>query len=289
MHFICPIPNVWNRVYSALCQAFKENDQITEKPPVALILGGWHATSDERKQERWIETVKWAENYDYLHLIPDLKENEQYWVHEMSRGYVDGGMSYTIFEAAEYEDESHLLECIEAGKVNDTDEDGQSALMIAAFEHWEEGVRLLLDNGADIERDGASALQAGLNSSVDDDWLPIVRLLIDRGVSIHVEGKDGWTPLTIAAFDGSVEKLQFILALNPELNQRGGGMTALMHAASVGSVECCCMLLEAGADATISNSGSWDDESKTTYTAIDIAKGNDHKKIVKLIEEWRSV
>ena len=279
MHFICPIPIVWGRVNHALHQAFRENEQITEKPPVALVLGGWWASSDERKKECWMKMIDWAERYGYSHLIPDLKENEQYRVDEMSRGYVDGPPD-TIFDAAEYEDESHLLKCIEREQVNDTNEIGRSALMIAAIEHWEEGVRLLLDNGADIERDGAWALHAAFYSPEDNDWLPTVRLLIDRGVSMRSKDNDGWSLLFAAANEGAADKVRFVLDLDSDLEQLDVSQS-LIQAASIGSMSCCRLLLEAGADSTITNP---EDGSTASVRATE----NGYTEVSEFIDKWQS-
>ena len=284
MHFVCPIPIVWGRVNHALHQAFRENEQITEKPPVALILGGWWASSDERKKECWMKMIDWAERYGYSHLIPDLKEDEQYWVHDMSRGYVDGP-PYTIFEAAEYEDEGHLLKCIERGQVNDINDSREraferSALIIAAYWHWEEGVRLLLDNGADIERDGEGALHAAFHSREDNDWLPTVRLLIDRGVSMRSKDDDGWSLLFAAANEGAVDKVRFVLDFDSDLEQLDVSQS-LIQAASMGSMDCCRLLLEAGADSTITNP---EDGSNASVRASE----NGYTEVSEFIDKWQS-
>ena len=78
-NFICPQPQVWARIQSALSDAFSSNDAITEEPPRALILGGSH-TSDIQKKGRWMETVRWADKHDCMHLIPELKDEEKYCV-----------------------------------------------------------------------------------------------------------------------------------------------------------------------------------------------------------------
>ena len=78
-NFICPQPQVWARIQLALSDTFSSNDAITEEPPRALILGGWH-TSDVEKKVRWMETIRWADKHDCMHLIPELKDEEKHCV-----------------------------------------------------------------------------------------------------------------------------------------------------------------------------------------------------------------
>lgn len=61
----------------------------TMPPPMALVLSGWTMSSDFEKQERWSMTLRWAEQNNCSLLIPDLKEDEKY--------YVDALSSYTPF------------------------------------------------------------------------------------------------------------------------------------------------------------------------------------------------
>lgn len=79
IQIICPQPGVWNDIHKALLNAKKERgDSSIPDPPIPLILAGWWASSDEDKRERWINTLKWAEQYGFIHLIPKMTDGECY-------------------------------------------------------------------------------------------------------------------------------------------------------------------------------------------------------------------
>lgn len=82
--FVCPKPDAWNRVYEALLKVWESSGQKIPKPPIPLILGGWWASSDLQKHNRWENTIKWAENNKCIELIPELTEEERYEVDEMT-------------------------------------------------------------------------------------------------------------------------------------------------------------------------------------------------------------
>ncbi|NBW99113.1 DUF721 domain-containing protein [bacterium] len=81
---ICPIPDVWNKIYEDL-MAFWEKKKLPEPPPpTPLILGGWAYSNDIEKHERWTETVRWATNNGCAHLLESLSESDYHRVNEMS-------------------------------------------------------------------------------------------------------------------------------------------------------------------------------------------------------------
>lgn len=85
MKFITPIPIVWNEVYKNLQQYWiNELEQKMSPPPKPLILAGWNFSNDIDKRERWKSTIKWANENNCEHLIPELKEDQKYYVQEFS-------------------------------------------------------------------------------------------------------------------------------------------------------------------------------------------------------------
>lgn len=89
MTFVSPQPNTWYAIYQSLKSHWDNEIMVGVAPPMALVLSGWTMSSDFEKQDRWKATVRWAEQNNCLHLIPDLKEDEKYFVSELS--------SYTPF------------------------------------------------------------------------------------------------------------------------------------------------------------------------------------------------
>lgn len=78
-NFLCPFPNRWSEIYNDLCEAYEASAGIklpsivSERrsvggPPTPLILNGWVFSNDDDKQERWQETLRWAERHNLLHL-----------------------------------------------------------------------------------------------------------------------------------------------------------------------------------------------------------------------------
>jgi hypothetical protein len=77
--FICPQLHIWRQVYVVLEQARDEaNDPDIPLPPSVFNMQGWMLSDDQHKQKRWRETCAWAEQHGFLHLIPEIPEEEWY-------------------------------------------------------------------------------------------------------------------------------------------------------------------------------------------------------------------
>ena len=84
MIFVSPQPNTWYAIYQRLKSHWDNEINVGDAPPMALVLSGWTMSSDFEKQDRWKMTLRWAEQNNCSHLIPDLKEDEKYYVSELS-------------------------------------------------------------------------------------------------------------------------------------------------------------------------------------------------------------
>lgn len=74
---VCPVPIAWARMHRRLLKAWERNgDGTMPRPPVPLILSGWWHSSDFEKQQRWRDTLAWAERYGFSQEIPALQEHE---------------------------------------------------------------------------------------------------------------------------------------------------------------------------------------------------------------------
>jgi|SRR5208337_2973142 len=76
--FICPNPQPWSEIYQKLEAEWIARGRVGSPPPVPLILNGWMASDNNAKHKRWLDTVRWAEQHDLLHLIPELPYEDQY-------------------------------------------------------------------------------------------------------------------------------------------------------------------------------------------------------------------
>lgn len=90
--------------------------------------------------------------------------------------------------------------------VNQTDDEGRTALIAASYMGHGEIVEHLLDNGAEInhqDADGRTALSvAALCVPNSEGYAKVVNILLERGADVDHQDKDGMTPLLVAAFEG---------------------------------------------------------------------------------------
>ena len=72
--FICPFPWKWSMLYEKLHTEWIERaDKDVPEPPHLLPA----MTNDAHRQDRWKETVEWAEQYGFE--IAPISEDEKYY------------------------------------------------------------------------------------------------------------------------------------------------------------------------------------------------------------------
>ncbi|KAK3940739.1 ankyrin repeat-containing domain protein [Diplogelasinospora grovesii] len=158
-------------------------------------------------------------------------------------------------------------------------EDDNTRLLLLSVRLWtsrrdavEGRVKLLLEEGADIEKkdeNGRTALSHAVSHCFGKG---AVRLLLERGANIHTEDKDGRTPLSHAAAQGGsvAEDIE-----TEEKDKTPQSCTASLHASDwEGMVQ---LLLERGADI---NTGDKDGRTPLSYAAQEGGKN-----IAKLLLE----
>ena len=117
-----------------------------------------------------------------------------------------------------------------------------------------EAARVLLEAGADIG--GIAVDNVGADAffnAVDRDKAAAVSLLIEYGASPERRDNDGMTPLAYAAYYRSVKAAEVLLNHGAKVNALVHGSTALYFAIDGGTVPVVKLLLESGADLTITN------------------------------------
>ena len=77
-NFICPEPKTWNAIYGSLCEIAKQRGLA--KPPIPLILAAWWDTPAMLKAIRWKETLEWAAQHGVQEQIPELNEDQKYYL-----------------------------------------------------------------------------------------------------------------------------------------------------------------------------------------------------------------
>jgi ankyrin repeat protein len=131
---------------------------------------------------------------------------------------------------------------------------GNSPLMYAAALGSLDGMRLLLDAGADpnIANDFAATPLMWCAGDAAK-----VRLLLSKGAKVNARSKLGRTPLLIAAaYDGATEAARLLIEKGADVNTRDeGGMSVLEQAASSNHIELVRLLLSKGANLNTADSG----------------------------------
>jgi len=128
------------------------------------------------------------------------------------------------------------------------DEDGWTAIMLAAYNGHTEIVKMLLDRGAAVEARDADGNTALMWAAMEGHTAT-VGLLLDWGAA--VECKDGYTALMAAARNGQTETVKLLLERGVDVKAKMGTgletMTALVWAARNGIAEIVELLLDWGA------------------------------------------
>ncbi|WP_053332772.1 ankyrin repeat domain-containing protein [Candidatus Jidaibacter acanthamoebae] len=133
--------------------------------------------------------------------------------------------------------------------LNVVNADGKTPLMIAASKRSEEILRMLLENGAEIDkrndRNSDRYKWTALMYAVNIGYSKGVKILIENGADVNKKDNDGWTALMLAASSNDKEMVKHLLT-HPKIeinNQDLKGKTALIHAAENGALDVVDLLL----------------------------------------------
>ncbi len=131
-----------------------------------------------------------------------------------------------------------------------TDEEGVGALHASVAQGNEESARLLLDNEADVNviRIAGSPLHYAVSARKAKTRLSMMRLLFQYGANVSVRDRDNETVLYRAAYRGDALIVDLLLDHGAPIEQRQGGMTALMIASRQRRAETTRSLLRRGGD-----------------------------------------
>ena len=183
-------------------------------------------------------------------------------------------------------DEKLVRKLIDLGAdVNLPTESGFTPLMASAGRHNIAIADLLIEKGADIEARDDDDINALVYASTYNNE-EMVKFLLEKGADANTvceiknEHTDiSPTPLMNAAYKGNTNIINILLENGADINYTTDyGMTALMYAASFNQFEAAKVLLENNADTSITD--------EYGRTALDLAKSEDYKDIVELIEKY---
>jgi WD40 repeat protein len=161
-----------------------------------------------------------------------------------------GDLNSDLLIAAEEGDEEKVRALIRKGaNVNSRDEDGDTALMVAALRGLDSGtVNSLLANRANVNAKNKENDTALIFAASNDDS-EILEALLNKGAHINHQNDNGYTALIMASVDNRrLANARVLVARGADLNLKSDrGETALVTAAGGGVVELVHLLLEKGA------------------------------------------
>ena len=164
-----------------------------------------------------------------------------------------------------------------------TDDDGNTALIVASENGHKGIVKLLLECGANVDKRTPNGWTALMKASErGDSNLEVIELLLRYGAQADLQNNEGDSALIVATQNRQTElviKLVRYHRANVDL-KNNKGWTALMKASQVGHVEVVELLLNTGAEV--------DQQSSDGYSALMLASQNGHTRLVKLLLKFRA-
>jgi ankyrin repeat protein len=156
--------------------------------------------------------------------------------------------------------------------VNVKDDMGRTPLMFASLEGNAEIVRLLIEEGADVNAMTGRVFFASSGSdSAEATFISAISLMMARDLNNR-------TALMYAAEQGHAEIVRLLIEAGANVNTIGWqNRTALIYASECGDVECVQSLIDAGADVNVVTNGG--------ETACTIASREGHSQVVALLKE----
>jgi ankyrin repeat protein len=167
-------------------------------------------------------------------------------------------------------DTAALRAALKHGSPDARSPEGISALRLAIYYAFTEGIEGLLAAGASMDAGDAAAM---------GDSARLLALVARDPAALVAPGADGFPPLHLAAHFGRVETLRAILEMGVPVDLVGGGVTgntALHAAAAGGQARTVDALLAAGARTDIPD--------KNGYMAAHVAAANGSVPILRALQ-----
>ncbi|XP_076046532.1 ankyrin repeat-rich membrane spanning isoform X4 [Oratosquilla oratoria] len=164
-------------------------------------------------------------------------------------------LSYRHLESYIQEDNLAGLQAFLASRsvvIDDRDENGATALILAASKGKEDFCRALLEQGgADVNVEDNDQWSA-LITAAKDGHEAVVSTLLDHGANIHHKDMGGWTALMWACYKGHTSLARLLLSRGADATAQGQHhMTPLVWASGRGHTEIVRALLEHDAKVNI--------------------------------------
>ncbi|KAJ7675968.1 ankyrin repeat-containing domain protein [Mycena polygramma] len=192
-------------------------------------------------------------NANTLPKYPLAQYAAQFWSHHLLRCHDRGVLQRSITHLLEQGSRQYVaLNCLyDIGNPwydSDWSRHAPSPLYLCSMIGYGEGVKFLLNRGADVNTAGgrySSAVQCAAQGGHVDT----VRTLLEHGADIDARGGEYGSALQVAAVRGNVDTVRLLLDRGADVNTVGGVYgSALQGAAYNGRMDVVRILLEHGAD-----------------------------------------
>ena len=170
------------------------------------------------------------------------------------------GRTALIIEA-EHADGNDIVNALLANKANvdATDDEGNTALMMAVRGNRDETVKLLLEHQASVSIKNKDQ-QTALLLAAEDGHLKVSELLLANGAEVNDHDAKGFSALLLASreYFAQEDLVKLLLAKGAEANATDPqGNTALMLAVRAGAFQVIDALLEGGVKVNARNKDGW--------------------------------
>jgi hypothetical protein len=173
------------------------------------------------------------------------------------------------------------LFAINKNAVSHPDNTGMDALMWASLRGHYETVRILLENGANVNAQGGEYGNA-LHVASRGGHLEVIEILLERGADINSQGGTYGNALQAASKGGHLEVVEMLLERGANINAQGGRYgNALQAASKEGHLEIVNILLQRGAD--VNAKGGYYDN------ALLAASKGGYINVVQVLRENRAI
>ena len=126
----------------------------------------------------------------------------------------------------------------------------KTPLMSAVRQNRVETVKVLIDNGADVNAKIQSSIEVtALMIAARYGYTDIMKILIDNGAEVNTRSDGGYTALMRAARNGQTKAIKILIDNDANINvYNNGGASALWHAAASNHLDIVKFLIENGAN-----------------------------------------
>jgi ankyrin repeat protein len=162
-------------------------------------------------------------------------------------------------------------------KLKESQAAAEHAMESATFRGQTEIVRLLVDNGFDVNSPTPSG-SAYLNDAAIKGQMKVAEFLLNHGAEVAKPDGNGNMPIHDAAVGGNSDVIVLLLDHGADINARNRESlaTPLMLAASLGRADAVALLLKRGANPVL--------RDKAGHTALNRALQTDSKETIRLLQ-----